>query len=139
MSKVHDYYDSLQEEEKERLNRNSNSQEAIVWALMKRNPDYPFAYFEIKERFDWDKDSTKRSLSNLSGSGPDRYKDDWGRWPVVYDPEERKKNPKSNTTCGTYKLNRDYGKKPEPQPVGPNEQLDAFGSPEIKNRNGIVL
>lgn len=115
MSKIHDYHDSLGAAETQRLERTSDSQEAIVWELMGRNPNYPFAYFEIQNRYDWDKDSAKRALSNLSGSGPDKYKDEWGRWPAVYDKDTRKTNPKSGTTCGTYRLNPDYGKPPRSQ------------------------
>lgn len=134
MDNIHDYHDSLPASEAARMDDTAESQEQVVLGILRSSPSQRFAYFDIKKRTGYDKDSTKRALSNLSGSGNKKYRDDAGRWPVTYDPKQRKHNADTGASCGTYQANPDYGK-----PVGPGGQLDAFGAPKSKHKQGISL
>lgn len=120
----------LTDSEKRLIAESAEAQERIVLKLMRNHPNRPTAYFEIMEATDWDKDSVKRSLSDLSGS-EDAWKDGCGRFPLEYDADNRKKNPDTSRTCGTYKVNPDYG--------NPSRQTDAFGAPKEKSKMGQLL
>lgn len=131
MSNIHDYHGTLQPEDLNRLQEAADSQEQFVLNVARAHPDRHFAYFEIKNMTGWDKDSVKRALSNLSGSGKKAYQDEYGNWPMVYDKNHRKKNRSTSTTCGTYKVNPIYGKRPpKPAETDPAAQSNLFG--EVK-------
>ena len=112
MSNIHDFHNGHHPAERSRMEDNAETQERIVLKMLRGRPDKYFAFFEIKQITGWDKDSVKRSLSNLSGSNK-RHRDANGRYPVCYHKDVRKENPESETTCGTYKVNPLYGSKPE--------------------------
>lgn len=134
MKNIHDYHDSMPASEAAQRDKSAETQEQIVLQILRGSPDQRFAYFDIISMTGYDKDSAKRALSNLSGSGNEAYQDECDRWPVVYDPKKRKKNPKTGATCGTYRANPEYGNPPEP-----TGQVDAFGSPQVKYKQGIGL
>ncbi len=135
MDNIHDTHGGLPPDERNRLNENAGNQEQIILQILRGNPRKRFAYFDIIKITGYDKDSAKRSLSNLSGSAPhDRYKDGAGRWPVSYDARTRKPNPNTGVSCGTYQANPNYG-----DPTGQASQGDMFGAPEDKHQPGIML
>lgn len=122
----------LSDSEKQLIAESAEAQERIVLKIMRNHPDRRFAYFDIKKATNWDKDSVKRSLSDLSGSNND-WQDDYGRYPLEYDADKRKINPDTGRTCGTYKINPDYG---NPKPLA-GEQKEAFGTPKNKGPYAI--
>lgn len=124
----------LTDSEKQLIAESAEAQERIVLKIMRNHPSRSTAYFEIMQATNWDKDSVKRSLSDLSGSNKD-WRDEYGRYPLEYDSEERKKNPDTGHTCGTYKVNCDYG---EPKPLA-GEQTDAFGPPKPQNKGPYAI
>lgn len=131
MSKIHDIHGVLSSDQRADLDNNADNQEMFILQYLNKNRHKRFAYFEIKNATGWDKDSVKRSLSNLSGSGSPEYTDAAGRWPVEYDSDKRKKNPATGKSCGTYGINPHYG-----DPSGQNEM---FGAPKAKFRQGLTL
>lgn len=104
--------------DQERIDAAAETQEEIILAILQGRPDYRFGYFEIIELTGYDKDSAKRSLSNLSGSHPEKkYIDVNGEWPVKYDGVNRKINPNTRASVGTYYYNPEYGKPLKPGSV----------------------
>jgi hypothetical protein len=132
---IHDYHGSLPAGEAAELNEAAETQERIILDILRGNPGKRFAYFDIIELTGYDKDSAKRSLSNLSGSAKhNHYKDEYGRWPVIYEKDERKTNPNSGKSCGTYCYNPHYRSYEEA-----GKQSNLFGERKPAYRNGVLL
>ncbi|MAL18991.1 MAG: hypothetical protein CL670_04815 [Balneola sp.] len=98
-------------EEKRRLIKSASSQEEAIKQFFREHPDEKYHFQDVKSIFNFDKDSVKRSLSNLSNprpSGP--WIDDNGEPPILK-LDEKRKNPKSGIRIHLYKWNPKYGRR----------------------------
>jgi len=74
------------------------------------------SFFEVSKEIDRlgmyvHEASVKRALTDLCGA---EHQDRYGNSFLIFDKTDRRKNPYTGKTCGTYKLNPDFGfKKPD--------------------------
>lgn len=98
-------------EEKKRLINSASSQEEAIKNFFQSNPEAKYHFQDIRELFRFDKDSAKRSLSNLSSSRPSGpWIDDNGEPPILK-LNEKRKNPKSGIRIHLYQWNPRYGRR----------------------------
>lgn len=105
---IHEQGIRLSKQEKDGLSNRAKTQEGYILSILKDNPQKQFAFFELVEITRFNRDSVKRSLSNLSGSDDSR-KDESGAFPLQKHPDIKKKNPNSGIRVSTYQWNTEYG------------------------------
>ena len=109
----------LSEKERKRLQSAEFSQDRQIAMIFQARPDKAFTFHDIVQATGFNQDSTKRSISNMAGSGDlDKYKDKVGRFPVVK-TDLKKENPDTGIKITCYKWNSRYQKPPS------NEELKA--------------
>lgn len=113
---------SFSPEEKRRLIKSAKSQEEALLKFFRKYPHSQFTYYELWQLFGWDKDSTKRSISNLSNSKPTGPWRDGNGEPPLLKLDRKRKNPASGIRISLYQWNQKYGKKKA------NEQASLFQS-----------
>ena len=103
---------TLSEVERNRITSSAMSQDRQIAMIFKDRPDRGFTFYDIVEATNFNQDSTKRSISNMSGSGDlDKYKDKYGRFPLKK-TGQKKMNPDTGIKITCYKWNIRYGKPP---------------------------
>jgi len=116
---IHENGITLTETERKRLEKNAFSQDRQIAMIFKSRPSQAFTFHDIVEATGFNQDSTKRSISNMAGSGDlDKYKDDVGRFPIKK-TDLKKENPDTGIKITCYKWNSRYDKPPS------NEELTA--------------
>lgn len=109
---IHEKGLTLTDKERERLEANAMTQDRQISMLFMARPGRGFTFQEIVTATGFNQDSTKRSISNMAGSGDlDKYKDPYGRFPIVKTGMKRI-NPDSGIKITVYKWNPRYGKAP---------------------------
>lgn len=93
------------------LHKKAKSQEEIIAHYFRTNSHLKFNFAEIMQTFGMDKDSCKRSISNLSNVKPSApYLDQNGFAPLTKLAEKRT-NSLTGIKCSLYQWNTLYGKK----------------------------
>ena len=109
---IHEKGIKLSNEEKKRLASNAMTQDRQIALILKNRPDNGFTFYDIVQATNFNQDSTKRSISNMAGSGDlDKYKDKYGRFPLIK-TEQKKMNPETGINITCYQWNHRYGEPP---------------------------
>lgn len=110
---IHQIGITLSEKERFRLERNAHRQDQQIAWLLKARPDQAFTFQEVVDATGFNEASVKRSLSHMAGcdSAPNKYKDDYGRWPLQK-LDEKKMNQKTGVRVHCFQWNPRYKKLP---------------------------
>lgn len=103
---------TLSDKERAMLQKSEASQDRKIVKLFMSRPDRGFTFHDIVQATGFNQDSTKRSISNMAGSGDlDKYKDKMERFPLVK-TAQKKLNPETGVRITCYKWNSRYNKPP---------------------------
>ena len=85
-------------------------QDKAITMLFKNRPGCGFTFRDVVRATGFNQDSVKRCLSNLSGAkcSPDKYKDEYGRYPLVK-TKHKKRNPDTGINIHVFTYNASYG------------------------------
>jgi hypothetical protein len=109
---IHEKGIKLSESERNRLSKNAMSQDRQIALIFKERPDHAFTFHDIVKATYFNQDSTKRSISNMAGSGDlDKYKDKYGRFPLIK-TQQKKMNPETGINITCYQWNIRFSKPP---------------------------
>jgi hypothetical protein len=112
---IHEKGITLSEKERKRLTSNAFTQDRIIAMIFKKRVGVGFTFHDIVTSTGFNQDSTKRSISNMAGSGDlEKYKDKYGRFPLVK-TAMKKLNPDTGINITVYKWNSRYDKPPTNQ------------------------
>ena len=107
---IYEHGIKLLDKERSRLFANGMSQDRAITLLFKQRPDQGFTFHDVVRATGFNQDSVKRCLSNLSGAkcSPDKYKDEYGRYPLVK-TKHKKRNPDTGINIHVFTYNTSYG------------------------------
>lgn len=109
---IHENGIELSDKERAMLQRSEASQDRKIVKIFMNRPDRGFTFYDIVQATGFNQDSTKRSISNMAGSGDlDKYKDKMERFPLVK-TDKKKLNPKTGIKITCYQWNQRYNKPP---------------------------
>lgn len=112
---IHEIGIELSDKERKRLESNAFTQDRQIAMIMMKRAGKDFTTHEMTQVTGFNKDSVKRSMSHMAGcdSAPDKYEDDWGRYPLVK-LDSKRLNPETGVHTHLYQWNKKYRTIPNP-------------------------